>query len=177
MKFKILHYGSVDSTNTKAKELSEKGAKEGTVILADYQTKGRGRLNRRWHSKKGKDLLFSVILRPKHLPVNSASIITKQVGMMIQDFLISEYQLNAKMKHPNDILIDGKKICGILVEGSAGLKTMDYLIVGIGININSTQKDLIPRATSLYLETDQKENRLDVLKGILTAFRKTIPRQ
>src|SRR3989338_5250452 len=106
MRFRILHYQTLDSTNTCAKELAKAGAREGTVVFADYQTKGRGRFRRRWHSPKAKDLLFSVIVRPNHMKAGALSIVTQLAAMAVRDTLASEYAVTSKIKRPNDVLID-----------------------------------------------------------------------
>ena len=170
MRFRILHYDTLISTNDSAKELAEAGAGEGTVVLADYQTRGRGQFRRRWHSPKGKDLLFSIIVRPAALRANAVSLTTQIAAMSVRDALQREFDLPSKIKRPNDILVDGRKICGILVEGSTRSNTVEYLIVGIGININSAPKELVRGATSLCAQLGKEQDREGILKALLRAF-------
>ena len=173
MKFSILHYLTLDSTNNTAKELAEGGAREGTVIFSDYQTKGRGRFKRKWVSSKGKDLLFSVILRPSKLKASHASMITQVTAMSIQKVL-GRFGVSTKIKRPNDLLVDGKKICGILVESSTSSNMIDYVVVGVGLNINTPKKELFKGAASMYEVLGKQTERGNLLQGLLEDFGKRI---
>lgn len=170
MRFRILHYPTVDSTNTTAKEFAEKGASEGTVLFADYQTKGRGRLGRRWVSPRGKDLLFSVLFRPKKLKANRTPAVTQVTASSVRRFLEKETGLEFKVKKPNDVLVDGKKVCGILVESGTSSGYIDYLIVGVGLNVNSRERQLPAKATSLLEVTGREYDRLGLLETLLKVF-------
>ena len=170
MNFKILHYATLDSTNNYARELANMGAKEGTVVLADYQTKGRGRFKRRWVSQRGKDLLFTVIVRPKNLKASAASMITQLTAMSIRDVLKKECGIQSRIKRPNDLLVEDKKICGTLVEGSTQSSSVEYLIVGIGLNVNSQKKELVRGATSIYEVSRKKQDKEHLLQLILENF-------
>lgn len=170
MNFRILHYDTLDSTNNLAISFARNGAMEGTVIVSEYQTKGRGRFNRSWQSARGKDLLFSFILRPK-LKASGTPILTHLAAQSVLETLISKFELVAKLKKPNDVLIQGKKICGILTESSATKQNMDYVVVGIGLNVNSEKKDLIDLATSIRIETKKKVDKAPLLIDILERFR------
>lgn len=124
----------VDSTNDYAKELTSYGAEEGTVVIAETQTAGRGRLNREWFSPRG-GLYFSVILRPS-VSAKEAFGLVFVAGLAVAEVLHENYGLRVETKWPNDVLVDGKKICGILCEmGSTGEK-VNYVIVGVGVNAN-----------------------------------------
>ncbi len=169
--FRILHYDTLDSTNNKAKELAKLGAEEGTVVFADYQTKGRGQFRRRWLSPKGKNLLFSIILRPVHMKVNSISMMTQVAAMSMRDTLQKELNLKSKIKRPNDLLVQGKKVCGILVESSSYSNSVEYLIVGVGLNVNSKANELVRRATSIYEEVGVKQDRNKLLGSFLRCFK------
>lgn len=98
MKYRVLHYDVVDSTNNVAKQLASLGAANGTVVVANYQTAGRGRFKRKWRSPKGKDLLFSIILRPKKMRTNQAPLLTQLAAMSVRDCLNGCVTLNASLK-------------------------------------------------------------------------------
>lgn len=170
MNFRILHYETVDSTNNLARELAAEGAREGTVVLADYQTRGRGRFKRRWVSSRGKNLLCSIILRP-HFLASSASIVTHLAAKAVQDVLVNHFKLHAKLKRPNDVLVGEKKIAGILTEASGSGHRLDHLIVGVGLNVNGTKKQIPSRATSILIETSRLADLNEVMNYLLIAFR------
>lgn len=138
--------------------------------MAEYQKKGRGRFERTWLSARGKGLLFSLILKPK-LKTSEAPILTHWAAEAVQQSLISNFGLKAKLKKPNDVLIDGKKICGILTESSATKQKLDYVVLGIGVNVNSTQKELLETATSILVETKKKVQKDALMLDILERFR------
>lgn len=170
MPFRILHYETLDSTNNLAKELAELGAEEGTVIFSDYQRKGRGRFKRRWKSPRGKDLLFSIIVRPQHSRANQVASFTHAAGCAVKEVLEHEFGLKAKLKNPNDVLVDGKKICGILVEGSTNSQTVNYLVAGIGLNVNSRNRDLPPHGVSVAMLLGSEQDRSGLLEQVLASF-------
>ncbi len=172
MQFQILHYDTLSSTNDLAKELSQNGASEGTVVFADYQTNGRGRYERRWQSPKGKDLLFTVVVRPNGLKTNQIPIITQIAAASIRDTIEKVLGIKSSIKKPNDILIEGKKVCGILVEGStvSARHTTDNLIVGVGINVNSKRRELLKTATSLHEVSGDTYDRGKLLESLLLGF-------
>jgi BirA family biotin operon repressor/biotin-[acetyl-CoA-carboxylase] ligase len=136
----IHYFQKLSSTNTVAKEQAKKGAKEGTVIIAETQTHGHGRLNRPWISPKG-GVWLSVILRPKFAP-EEAPKMTLITSVAVAKTLHRLYSLKAEIKWPNDVLVDNKKVCGILTEASTNGKTVNFIIVGIGINANFTLEAL-----------------------------------
>lgn len=173
---KKVHYlGEVDSTNTYAAKLVQKGAKEGEVVIADCQTRGRGRMQRVWHSPPGKNLFTSIILKPSTDP-SSASQITLTAGVAVAE-LISEFcPGKVNLKWPNDVLVDGKKVCGILSEMKTKGHKIDHIIVGIGININMERQDfpeeLQSSSTSLKEETGNHISRTDVAADLYKFFEK-----
>jgi BirA family biotin operon repressor/biotin-[acetyl-CoA-carboxylase] ligase len=130
----IHDFKELSSTSTVAKERAEKGAKEGTVIIAETQAQGRGRLNRSWISPKG-GVWLSVILRPA-IALEDALKMTLTTSVAVAKTFLQLYGLKAEIKWPNDVLIDGKKVCGILTETSTNEKTVNTMVVGIGINAN-----------------------------------------
>ena len=161
----LLHYReTVDSTNLVALRLAQEGAAEGTVVLADCQTAGRGRLNRGWQSPPGCNLYLSVILRPAIAPPD-ASRITLVAGVAVAEAIASVCATGVGIKWPNDILIRDRKVCGILTEmrtaGGEGT-----VIVGIGLNVNIRKVDFDPghcdTATSLREETGRNHSREDM---------------
>lgn len=169
MNFRILHYDQLPSTNDLALELASKDASEGTVVLTDHQTQGRGRFRKKWASRPEKDLLFSILLRPRLSP-SAVPILTHFAARSVASVLEEEFSLPAKLKKPNDVLVEGKKISGILTEGSSSKNRMDYCIVGIGLNVNSRKRDLPAGATSIYLETEKKADKFSILDSILNHF-------
>lgn len=165
---KLFVFESIDSTNACAKTLAETGTPEGTVVVADYQTAGRGRLGRTWISEPGCNLLFSIVLRPT-LPKESSSLLTFFSAVFIARALekISDHPVECKW--PNDILMNGKKCCGILLENSFTLDRLDFSVVGIGINVNQSRFDdnLAERATSMIREYGTEVDRTKFLQTLL----------
>jgi BirA family biotin operon repressor/biotin-[acetyl-CoA-carboxylase] ligase len=165
-------YDRVDSTNLEAKRLAERGAREGTVVIAEEQTQGRGRLDRRWLSPAGENLLFSVIFRPD-LKVAQAFRLTMVSSLAVVSAVQGETDLSPLIKWPNDVYIGGKKVCGILTELSPRDEGIGFAVVGIGINVNfdpTPFKELEETATSLVLESGMKVSRGALLKEVLKAL-------
>jgi BirA family biotin operon repressor/biotin-[acetyl-CoA-carboxylase] ligase len=131
---KILPYKKVESTMTVAKNFAISGIPHGTIVIADTQTLGRGRLGRAWSSPKG-GLWFSIILRPE-LPLDEVSLITLVSGLAVSKTMQKLYKVQSGVKWPNDILVQNKKVCGILTEGLIGAENLEYAILGIGVNLN-----------------------------------------
>jgi BirA family biotin operon repressor/biotin-[acetyl-CoA-carboxylase] ligase len=171
MRCRITRLKKVDSTNDHAAALAERGITEGRVIVADYQTKGRGRFRREWVSAPGENLLFSIILRPKHA-VNKFPILTLIAARAMKKTLEESLGLKCSIKRPNDILIRGKKVCGILTESSTKNGKLPYVILGIGLNVNSTRKTLVRGATSLRSETGTRFSHDIILANFLEHFKK-----
>jgi BirA family biotin operon repressor/biotin-[acetyl-CoA-carboxylase] ligase len=158
------------STNDVVDKLGRDGVKEGAVVLAESQTKGRGRLGRKWISSPGKGLWFSVLLRPALSP-QAATQITVASGTALARALRAATGLRAEIKWPNDILINGRKLCGILTEMSAELDKINYIVLGIGVNVNLSTTDFPPElrkiATSLAIECGRKFQRVEIAAAIL----------
>lgn len=150
----IHYFREVDSTNEVAKKLAIDGAPEGTVVIAESQSKGRGRRGKKWISPTG-GAWMSVILRPDTLPINAPQL-TFTAGVAAAKTLKDEYGLDVGIKWPNDILIDNKKVCGILTEISTEIDAIDYMVMGIGIDVNidlgSFPPELKDTATSIKRE-------------------------
>lgn len=171
MSRKIYRYDLLDSTNIKAKELADTEV-EGTVILAEEQTQGKGRLGRSWVSQKGKGIYMSMILKPK-VDVMSASRITL-IGAAAVHLSLKELDINTKIKWPNDIQIGDKKVCGILTEMNGDLNNVNYVVMGIGVNVNLDENDIPEnikeRATSLKIFSGKSLDKEKLLELILDYF-------
>ncbi|MBU1147591.1 MAG: biotin--[acetyl-CoA-carboxylase] ligase [Candidatus Omnitrophica bacterium] len=163
---KIYSYKEVSSTNDAAHELAASGEEEGAIVAAEYQTKGRGRLGRKWISPRGKGAYFSIILRPDILP-REVSLITLISALSVAKAVRETAGLSAYIKWPNDILINGLKVCGILTELNGETDKVNFVIAGIGININ-TKKELLPDgSTSIAEERHCHVSRLEFVKAVL----------
>lgn len=171
---RIVDKKEVTSTQDIAKELMQQGAEEGTIVIADKQTEGKGRLGRPWHSMAEKGLWFSIILRPT-IPPQVAPQLTLLTAVAVQEGLERATGLPVKIKWPNDILFNGKKIAGILTEMQSELDLVQAVIVGIGVNVNQ-QTDDFPKelsnvATSLSVEAGGKVfQRSDIIVSILERY-------
>jgi BirA family transcriptional regulator, biotin operon repressor / biotin---[acetyl-CoA-carboxylase] ligase len=157
------------STNEVADRLARGGVKEGAVVFAETQTKGRGRLGRNWLSPAGKGLWFSVLLRPKLRP-QAATQLTVAAATALARALEKQTGLRAQIKWPNDILAGGKKLAGVLTELSAEPDCIKYVVLGIGLNVNLTLGDLgelRKQATSLKIETGRAFRRADLAAVLL----------
>jgi len=166
----ILFSSEVDSTNQWAKELAMYGAQEGTVVIAETQTKGRGRLGREWISPTG-GLWFSLILRPKLRPAEAVKL-TFVAGLAVAKVLRETFGLDVETKWPNDVLVNGKKICGILTEMNTTGETVNFVVVGVGVNSNFNAEKVFPEeltkvTTSLESELGRKVQLEELLKGLL----------
>ena len=168
---KIFVFDTLESTNSKAKELACTGAEDGTFVIAQAQTHGRGRLDRAWQSPPG-GMYLSVLLRPK-IAMEKTSLLSFIAALAVSTTLDS-YGLHATIKWPNDVRVGGKKIAGILLESEVSGNTIDYVVVGIGINLNTTMvhlsDELQPRSTSLVHELGNSVEYHQFLKTLLTEF-------
>lgn len=169
---KIMYFNSIDSTNNKARELASSGEADGTVVISEEQTLGKGRLGRNFISPKRKGIWMSIILRPEIDPI-SASLIT-QIAAAAVNMGASEINIKTGIKWPNDIIINNKKVCGILTEMNAELTNINYVILGIGINVNVDKEEFTDEvkevATSFKIETGQSISRKELLARILNNF-------
>ena len=166
----VLHFETIDSTNDYAKKIGNE-LRDGSVIISEEQTKGKGRLGRVWESKAGEGIWMSIILKPNIIP-NKAPFITLIAGASIVKAL-NILGVDAKIKWPNDITINNKKLSGILTELSAEIERVNYIVVGIGMNVKDTdfEEELQDKATSLYKE-NYNVSRIDIVKEILCQFEK-----
>jgi BirA family biotin operon repressor/biotin-[acetyl-CoA-carboxylase] ligase len=168
---KIYSYQILDSTNDTAQALAIKGAEQGTVVIAESQSRGRGRLGRPWASPKGKGIYLSVILNPK-LPPSATSKITLLASVATAMAIRRISSLPSLIKWPNDIIIKNKKVSGILTEIAAQPDTIKFLILGIGINVNTPKELLPPGATSISQELGQSISRIILVQELLRQIEK-----
>ncbi len=170
---RISAFQSVISTNETAATLAEQGADEGTIVVAEKQTKGKGRFGRHWHSIEKKGIYCSLILRPSLSPEFAPGLSLMTAAALADTFSLFT-QAKVQIKWPNDILLNGKKTAGILTELSADKNKINHVIVGVGININHTPEDfpvdLLSTATSLCIENREKVSRVEFLQKFLGSF-------
>ncbi len=164
---RVVHLKTVDSTNRYARQMDDPGV----LIVAEEQTQGRGRLGRTWYAPSGEGLWFTLVLRPDVDP-SKAAVITQIAASAVWQGIHAVTGIEAAIKWPNDILIGSRKICGILTEMNAELGSIERLIVGIGINVNTQRmpEDLKDTATSLMIETGKPWSRKALLVAVLKAF-------
>ena len=168
----IHHYYRVGSTNTAAMDAAAAGGPEGTVFLAEQQTAGRGRASNQWHSAESTGFYCSVILRPA-LPPSDVLVLSLAAGLAVQSSIQRiDSHVMADLKWPNDVLIMGKKFCGILTEMSAEATRVRHIVVGIGINVNqnSFPAELSQTATSLRLVTGTEWSRVELCAALLKSL-------
>lgn len=161
-------FETVDSTNTLARQLDRNSTPHGTVVIADEQTAGRGRLQREWISVKGLNLLFSVVLYPD-FNMEKTALLPLIGSLAVADAVEKIAALSPTCKWPNDVLIGHKKVCGMLLESISGSGGIEKVILGIGINVNQTDfpEGLLHKATSLRNECGRKIDRATLLASIL----------
>jgi BirA family transcriptional regulator, biotin operon repressor / biotin---[acetyl-CoA-carboxylase] ligase len=167
----VIFLKEVDSTNEEAKRQGIQGAPEGTVCLAEHQTGGKGRLGRRWVSLPEEGIWMSILLRPGITPYE-VSQITLLAGLAVCQAIRSVTGCDALIKWPNDIVIHGKKLVGILTELAAEADRINYAVTGIGINVNQGKfpQEISHKATSLFLETQHRWARVPLVQKVLENF-------
>ena len=169
----IYHYDVIDSTNIRARELAEKGAAEGTLVIAESQTAGRGRRGRTWVSPQNDGIYLSLIAHPWLSPVEAPQL-TLLTAVALANAIMNKTDLVIQIKWPNDLLIEGRKLSGILTELRTEGDRVAYVIIGIGINVNTTAGDLSvvtdQKVTSIAVETGAKASRLELLQAFLEEF-------
>jgi BirA family biotin operon repressor/biotin-[acetyl-CoA-carboxylase] ligase len=167
---KSIHlFQEVESTNTLAMEMASRGAAEGTVVIAETQTRGRGRVGRKWISPKG-NLYLSVIMRPE-IPLNKAPMITLMGAVATATAIRKQCGAHAVIKWPNDILVAGRKVSGLLTEMSAEQDRIRHIVLGIGIDVNMNIDELPPEvrqiATTLAVECGRNIDRQPLLRQLV----------
>ncbi|HYA97697.1 MAG TPA: biotin--[acetyl-CoA-carboxylase] ligase, partial [Methylomirabilota bacterium] len=167
----IHHFFKVDSTNRVARELGHAGEPEGAVVIAEEQTAGRGRAGRLWHSERAAGIYLSILLRPAISPAR-APLLPLVAGLSTRAAIAAQTGSAPDLKWPNDLLMRGGKVGGILTEMYAEPGAVHFVIVGVGLNVNQTKfpEALTPIATSLLAETGQTVSRLELLVRLLRQF-------
>lgn len=169
----IYHYDQVSSTNLVARLMAACGAGEETMVMSESQTKGKGRRSRYWECPPGRGILMSVILRPQ-IAIREIPQLTLLAGVAVAESLQRTSGCAAGIKWPNDIIIDGKKVCGILAESMVSKRYGQAVIIGVGINVNQEQHELPPdcreTSTSLKLKTGHNLPRLQILKEFINSW-------
>lgn len=167
----VFAFDSISSTNTYAKELAAKGAAEGTVVIADHQTAGRGRFGRNWQAETGLNLLFSLIIRPA-MSMDRIGLLPFFAAVGIALAVEDVAGITCECKWPNDLLYHGKKYCGILMESAVQKGKLDYAVIGIGLNVN--QKNFVDglnsKATSLSNECGMEFDRKEIYRQIISSL-------
>ena len=166
----IVFENEVDSTNRLARDLAISGAVEGTLVVAESQSGGRGRKGRNWHSPPGEGIYVSLVLRPRFQPAEAPKM-TLLTGVALAESLIPIVHSRVTIKWPNDVLAGGKKVAGILIEASTEIDSIEYMIVGVGLNVNTPMgrfpAELRERATSIALEIGHEVDRTEILRAFL----------
>jgi len=162
------HFFQIGSTNEMAMQMGREGKADGTVVMAEEQTAGRGRLGRSWFSEKGSGIYLSVLLFPP-LPPRKAPLLSLLAAVAVHQTIQQLCALSPDIKWPNDLLLSGKKCAGILVEMNADLDRIKYAVIGIGLNVNqrSFPSPINQTATSLFLETNRAISRIDLTARLM----------
>jgi BirA family biotin operon repressor/biotin-[acetyl-CoA-carboxylase] ligase len=168
---RICHFFRTDSTNRVGMELGYAGEPEGAVILAEEQSAGRGRAGRSWHSERAVGIYVTLLLRPRISPMQ-APLLTMMAGLSAHKAIQAQTGLQLDLKWPNDLMLNGKKLGGILTEMHADTSLVRFVIVGIGINVNQEKfpGELNTIATSLHAETGKNQSRMELLARLLREF-------
>jgi len=168
----LIYYETVKSTNSLLFELADNNLEDGSVLIADTQTGGKGRLGRSWFSPKGVNLYFSVLLRPEVSPQNSA-VFTFLASLALAETL-DELNISCRIKWPNDILIGNKKVAGVLTEMKNDGNSLNFIVIGIGLNINLSKeliddnlKVISDSVTSLSIESGRNLNREEIAAKVI----------
>jgi BirA family biotin operon repressor/biotin-[acetyl-CoA-carboxylase] ligase len=167
----VFTYDTIDSTNNEAKRSAINNNISSGIFISEEQTEGKGRRGRNWISPLYSGIWMSLLIRPNIHP-KSASMLTLMTGLAVTKAINNYTNLKAKIKWPNDIVVNGKKICGILTEMSSEMEYVNYVVVGIGINVNTDffPEDITNIATSLKIEGKKKYSRKELLVNIIKEF-------
>ena len=170
---RVYFYEKIDSTNTQAKRLAEEDAPSGTLVVSDCQVKGKGRRGRVWTSPKGEAIYMTILLRPQIRP-DRASMVTLVIALSVVQAIRNVLGLETSIKWPNDVVLNRKKLVGILTEMSAQMDYIEYLVIGTGINANMTafSEELKDKATSLRMEMGRPVNRAALIAESMKCFEK-----
>ena len=167
----IVCFTETDSTNVRARKLGENGAAHGTLVVAEQQTAGRGRRGRGWESPAGSSIYMSLLLRPEFLP-NKAPMLTIVMAYSVATALREQTGLDFRIKWPNDIVLNGKKVVGILTEMSTEIEYINHVVIGVGINVNTEAfpEEICATATSVRRESGKTWRRAELIAAILRQF-------
>lgn len=167
----IHFFETIDSTNNEARRLAEKGAPHGTLLVAESQESGKGRRGRSWVTPSGSAVAMSFLLRPQ-LPPQCASMVTLVMGLAVAKACREYCKVDAKIKWPNDVVVDGKKVCGILTEMSSQIDYINYVVIGTGINTNIEQfpSELVQTAVSLHKLMGRRPERAVLIAACMKYF-------
>ena len=167
----VYFYEEIDSTNTQAKRLAEEGAVSGTLVVSDCQTKGKGRRGRVWESPKGTALYMTLMIRPQIRP-ERASMLTLVIGLSVVQAIRNVLKVEVGIKWPNDVVMNKKKLVGILTEMNAQMDYIEYLVLGVGINANTKEfpPEIQDKATSLQIELGYPVNRAELVAETMKCF-------
>lgn len=167
----IVCFTETDSTNVRARKLGENGAAHGTLVVAEQQTAGRGRRGRGWESPAGSSIYMSLLLRPEFLP-NKAPMLTIVMAYSVATALREQTGLDFRIKWPNDIVLNGKKVVGILTEMSTEIEYINHVVIGVGINVNTEAfpEEICATATSIRRESGKIWRRAELIAAILRQF-------
>ncbi len=167
----VFYKEEIGSTNDEGKRQAANGCKDKLLVICDNQTAGKGRLGRSWVGEKNAGIYMSFVLMPDILPYKTPQL-TLITGVAAMKAINNVTGLKTKIKWPNDIIINGKKLAGILAEMNAEMEKVNYIVVGIGINVNvkSFNDELKDKATSIYIETGKKFKRSDIINEFINQF-------
>lgn len=167
----IVCFTETDSTNVRARKLGENGAAHGTLVVAEQQTAGRGRRGRGWESPAVSSIYMSLLLRPEFLP-NKAPMLTIVMAYSVATALREQTGLDFRIKWPNDIVLNGKKVVGILTEMSTEIEYINHVVIGVGINVNTEAfpEEICATATSIRRESGKTWRRAELIAAILRQF-------
>lgn len=174
---KIIYYEQLDSTNTEASKLATKGAEHGTVVVANSQTAGKGRRGRLWESPAEDNIYMSILLKPD-FETEKAPMVTLVMAYSVAKVLRANGFLDIQIKWPNDLVLSGKKVCGILTEMHLQGTVINHVVVGVGVNVNTQDfsTELVNKATSLYLECGKRLEKERLIVDIVDTFMKEYDR-
>lgn len=176
-------FPEIGSTNTEATDWAQRGAPGGALVVTDHQTAGRGRHGRSWFSEPGVALQFSLVVRPRK-PLNVMGLLTTAVGVACAEGIEIAARISPRLKWPNDVTVDGRKLAGILVESHVTGPTLEFAVIGVGVNVERPAGDVPTevraRATNVYDEIEaaggaERPDRVDLLGWILDAFERLYP--
>lgn len=167
----IFYYEQLDSTNTKVLELAARGMEHGTIVVANHQTAGKGRRGRTWESPTQDNIYMSILLRPD-FETEKAPMVTLVMAYSVAKVIRARGFADLLIKWPNDLVLSGKKVCGILTEMHLEGTAIEDVVVGVGVNVNtpSFSADLVDKATSLYLECGKHLDKESLIVDIVDTF-------